>query len=158
MIEPSKGTYVSCLYTRKTEDKLSLWCSRNGVTNPLPSNNFHTTLLYSRNKLRALYDPLWMENCKVKVTGFDLFPSDKGEEFGSLVLLLNAPELVGYHNYLVTGCGGTHDFPDYTPHVTVTYYANMNTDLTNLELPDFDLEVYGMTICPLDLNWADNAK
>lgn len=156
MIERRKGTYVSCSYTRESEDKLAWWCSWNMIPKPLEKHNYHSTILYSRKELSHLPNPEFLDKYMVRVKGFQLFPSDKGEEFRSLVLLLDASELEKYHQSLID-IGGTHDFDDYTPHISVTYYADKNMDLRDLILPiDFELEVYGVMIFPLNLNWNEN--
>lgn len=147
------GTYVSASYTRKSEDALWTWCrGPEGVDRPVHITDFHSTILYSRNELNNFPKPIYG---KVKPIGFHLFPSDKGEEYRSLVILLDAPNLCEYHNKLIQA-GGTHDFPDYVPHISVTYYADKDIDLSWRKLPDFELEIYGIMMCPLDLNWNDS--
>lgn len=158
MIERRKtGTYISCSYTRDSENLLEEWVRRQGqdIPKPLDKQNYHTTIMYSRKELNLVPYPSFANKYKVRTKGYRLFPSDKGAQFRSLALLLEAPELSNYHGALIKA-GGTHDFPDYTPHITLSYYANENTKLWELNIPDFELEIYGIMICPLDLNWNEN--
>jgi hypothetical protein len=69
-----------------------------------------------------------------------------------LVLVLEAPELAELHKELI-GMGGTHDFPDYTPHVTLNYSFSSVYDVEALPVPSFELEVERVISEPLNLDW-----
>lgn len=159
----SIGSYASCDYDLETIDHLVEWCLQNGIPSPVKPSSFHTTLLYSRTIVQpqdivdleialdvahALRHPIEMKAC-----GFRLFDSMNGPDRRSLVIELDAPQLVDIHNQLIKS-GGTHDYDDYVPHVTVSYRASANFDLTALTLPTFIFRVLSMKAEPIDLNWT----
>lgn len=149
------GTYVSCDYTADTTSNISFWCVENLVPSPLAAHHYHTTVLYSRTAILTAQEILdkMDQEFELSVVGFKLFNStDNDPNFNALVLELAAPELVALHKKLIAA-GGTHDYPDYTPHVTVSYSAPADTDLSILSLPKFKFKVNGFKTEPLDLNW-----
>ena len=150
------GTYVSCDYTITSAVKLQNWCDVNHIPSPLASGHYHSTILYSR---KAVFDAqqiveMFDETVEMKIIGFKLFDSADHPEKCALVLELEAPLLIALHERLIKA-GGTHDYNDYTPHVTVSYDAPSNLDLSLLKLPDFVITINSFKAEPLDLNWKE---
>jgi len=81
--------------------------------------------------------------------------ADSSVHTNCLVLKLSAPELVERHHELRRLYGGTHDYPTFEPHVTLSY-----------DIGDFDVSALSINDLPkglallvefqedLDLNWA----
>lgn len=149
------GTYVSCSYSPITKTDLAVWCVDSLIPQPLEPSKYHTTVLYSRKEVASAdeiisnLDPIVMT-----AKGFKLFDSKSDPMMASLVIELDAPELVKLHKKLIAA-GGTHDYPDFTPHVTVTYYADPKMDLSYLKLPDFKFTAIKFKVEPLDIGWSD---
>ena len=155
-VERRQGTYVSCDYDPQTTQNLAGWCAANLITDPLAPEKYHSTVLYSRKpveKAQEIIDGLGKE-IELEAVGFKLFDSKEDPTKAALVIELKAPELVALHKKLIAA-GGTHDYDDYTPHVTVTYTADPTLDLSSLKLPDFKFVIKGFKTKPLDLNWKD---
>jgi hypothetical protein len=89
---------------------------------------------------------------KFVVDHFKLLPDKPGSSKMVLVAVLDAPELVKAHEeYISKGC--THDFPEYIPHVTISYEVPSSFDLTTLtQFTGFLIPSY-FYVEPLDMNW-----
>lgn len=73
----------------------------------------------------------------------------------SLILLLHSPWLVMRHNELRRVHDATHDYPEYIPHVTLSYNIG-DFDISTLninELPE-DLALTFKFKSSLDLEWV----
>jgi 2'-5' RNA ligase len=150
------GTYVSCDYTPASVKLLAEWCEENAIPEPLGKRHYHTTVLYSRSDVPTAQKILDFitKDIELSAIGFKLFDSMDNPESAALVLEFEAPQLVALHNLLVAN-GGTHDYPDYTPHLTVSYKASKDLDLTQFKLPDFKMVVRKFKAEPLDLDWKE---
>jgi 2'-5' RNA ligase len=146
---------VYCDYSLETAEKIASWCVLNLIPVPLDPDKYHTTILYSRKpvpKAQEIIDS--MDKIDLSVIGFKLFGSEDDLEIRALVLELKAPQLINLHKKLISA-GGTHDYDDYTPHLTVSYQVPKNLDLSTLKLPDFKVTICGFKTEPLDLNWRE---
>lgn len=120
------GTFVGVKFDPETCEMLRKFAEDNDIPNPVPSDDYHCTVIYSKKylpnmKAQGKLDDDIVANPK----DFDLF----GEDKDSLVLKLDAPDLVKRHKDLMKEHGATYDFDEYIPHVTLSYDA-----------PDFDLD------------------
>jgi len=141
------------------------WATLCGIPEPLPFAKYHTTILYSRVQLPAAHgliydsrksDEVW-ECMPIELKLFE----SRGRlgEVGkaALCLVLSAPQIENIHVQL-RAAGGTHDFDDYVPHLTLTYKCPPDFDLTSLPLPTEALLVDQVKAEPLDLEWAEKKK
>ena len=69
---------------------------------------------------------------RYSVSGYELF----GDNKNILVLLLDAPSLVDRHNQIMNDHKGSYDYPEYIPHVTISY------DVKDFCLDNFDLNYF----------------
>jgi hypothetical protein len=106
------------------------------LDNPTPSHEIHCTVTYSRRPCPSLADYEPDLPVKAGVKGFRVFPMQSGKN--CLVLELESSDIVELHEYALS-LGATHDYDEYTPHVTLTY------DWPNEELPQFDLQNVSLT-------------
>lgn len=140
-VERRAGTYVSCTYTDETNQNLATWCVENLIPDPLDPAKYHTTIIYSRAPIPKAFEILKLkEDLEFKAKGFHLFDSKEDPLRAALVIELDAPEIVAAHKRMIAG-GGTHDYDDFTPHLTVSYLALKSTDLTILPLPTFKFKL-----------------
>lgn len=143
----SKGTYVACDFSEFSSNELYTWVLKNKIPNPLDQREYHTTLLYSRvavNKAEDIVDDLnYMEDIiTVKPVSFSIFGK-------ALVLVLDSTKLYRIHRLLIN-CGGTHDFEDYTPHITISYDIPEKFNIKKLIVPNIEFFVVGFKTEPLD--------
>lgn len=152
------GIYVSCNYTKETVNLLFEWSIKNNIRYPLDKRHYHTTLLYSRSHVEGAQEICDLISFNERIIlypiGFKLFDSSDSSDLAALVLEFEAPQLVNIHNQLIAN-GGTHDYPDYTPHLTLSYKAFKNTDLSKFVIPDFNIIVKKFKAEPLDLDWNE---
>ena len=115
------GTYAAVTYDEDSAKALSDFAEENNIPDPVAPSDLHATLLYSRKHLPD-YEPLGdLETpLTAKVKGFKGCPTNSGEK-NCLVALLDCPELEERWKYLMDTHGATWDFPDYTPHTTLSY-------------------------------------
>ena len=134
------------------------WARAQGFESTLEADDMHVTVLYSR----AAVD--WMkmgqswsgEAGKLTVQpGGARIVELLGDE-GAVVLLFNSSELAWRHEDMVRN-GASHDYPEYQPHVTITY-SGAPADLSAVEPYRGEL-IFGPEIFEeLDLDWAEKVK
>jgi len=142
--ESNEGTYVGAKFDAQSVEQLVKLQKALGVKNPLPSSDFHVTVLYSRNKIDISTKDYSFQALPIEVTSWE---SDTGEY--ACVLKLVCPELNARHEEFISQ-GGTHDFDDYQIHVTLSY---------NHKTPDFPVGMKHLNIVneytePLNLDWV----
>lgn len=130
------------------------WAKANGFTSTLAPDDMHVTVLYSRTPV----DPMKM--------GESWSGDDQGrilvkpggprvlERFGenAVVLLFSSLDLEMRHRGMVDA-GGSHDWDDYHPHVTISYDVPADVDLTTIKPYQGALEFGPELFEPLDLDW-----
>jgi len=125
----AKGTYAGVLLSQDDEDRIISIVKEMGIPNPIPRNDIHITLLYSR-KVLPNYKPADSLDIWSYPTEFHIFNGQDGKDI--LVLKLNSPDLVKRHKELMKEHGATYDFPEYIPHITLSYdledYMNNEKD------------------------------
>ena len=133
---------------------LITWAKDNGFTSTLAADDMHVTVLYSRSPV----DPMKM--------GESWSGDDQGrirvkpggpraiERFGenAVVLLFASWELESRHRSMVEA-GGSHDFDEYHPHVTLSYEVPADVDLAAIKPYAGALEFGPELFEPLDLDW-----
>jgi hypothetical protein len=133
---------------------LIAWAKENGFTSTLAPDDVHVTVLYSRLPV----DPMKM--------GESWSGDDQGrirvkpggpraiERFGenAVVLLFASWELESRHRSMVEA-GGSHDFDNYHPHVTLSYEVPADIDLAAIKPYAGALEFGPELFEPLDLDW-----
>ena len=133
---------------------LIAWAKDNGFTSTLAADDMHVTVLYSRSPV----DPMKMgeswsgdEQGRIRVK-----PGGPRaiERFGenAVVLLFASYELESRHRSMVEA-GGSHDFDEYHPHVTLSYEVPADVDLAAIKPYAGALEFGPELFEPLDLDW-----
>ena len=113
-----KGTYVAVRFNKHSQDLIDGFVKRNNVPNPLPLEDIHSTILYSRKHCEGLeLEPNILHTCMVD--GMEVWPSKSGKH--CLVLKLNCPSLVKRHEELMKKHDATYDYKEYKPHITISY-------------------------------------
>ncbi len=156
-IAAPRGSYFGAKPTKETTAAMREFMGDHHIPNPLEDDKLHATVVYSRAFCGARplgkLNPKW----KGKFTEFDMFPTspriNEAKSSKCLVMKFECPEMFERHHYLRKHHGATHDFPDFKPHMTLSYDVG---DFDHLNLPHYDgphefEEEYSE---PLDLSWV----
>ena len=130
------GKFAGAKLTKKSARKLQKWIEENDIGNPIPSSEFHVTILYS-DKVDFPWDAKkYPGGLKVDPHTYEL--ALFGEEKNILVLKFDSPELAARHHKARDEHGVDWKFDEYQPHVTLSYKVK-DLDLSDLEPPGFPL-------------------
>ena len=137
------GTYACVHFDDATLEHISNLMDELDVPNRVPLSEIHTTLLYSRKYLpdyeaQRKYDkPMTGRTTELQTwTGRD---SDSTNNI--LVLLFDSEQLQKRHKKLMKDHDATYDFPEYLPHITLSYDADK--DMDKLHYDNFDVAIIG---------------
>lgn len=128
------GTYSGIKLSESHAQDLFLLMTSSGVPGALTTKDYHVTLLYSRK-----YLPHYVADSELRhiATPLCLDVWTDRENKKVLVLKLNAPSLCARHEELMNKHQATYDYPDYTPHVTMSY-----------DIGDFDINQIDISKIP----------
>jgi phage-related protein (TIGR01555 family) len=135
------------------------WARSNGFESTLAAGDMHVTILYSR----AAVDPMkmgrdWREDERGEVSvkpGGPRAIERLGEN--AVVLRFASPDLEYRHRDLIEA-GGSHDYLEYQPHVTISYAVPEGIDFEALK-PFNGVLLFGPEIFEtLDLDWKSKIK
>jgi hypothetical protein len=116
------GTFAGVRFDEQTMDAIEKYIKDNNIPNPIPRNELHITLLYSKKHLPN-YKPLGIVDEKAtpdKLTVFKTSDKDK-DDTNCLVLLVKCPFLTKRFDTLMDEHKATYDFDEYLPHTTLSY-------------------------------------
>ncbi|AUM58489.1 RNA ligase [Proteus phage phiP4-3] len=141
------GTYVGAKFSGVTLDAIEQLQRDLKVPFPVPREKLHSTILYSRKPVDYIPNS---GSFKLSNQGkLDTFVSQSGKR--CLVLKYESEYLQQRHDYGMI-IGGTHDYPEYTPHITLSYDIGELKISGEYEVPIIlDYEY----VEPLDLDWTD---
>lgn len=145
----STGLYVSAKFSELTLDALENLQRNLKVPNPVPREKFHSTICYSR--VNIPYQPA---SGSFEVANDGHLEIWKHGEYPILVLVLNSDYLQCRHMY-ARAIGATHDFPDYTPHITLSYNVGPVSFEGKVQIPVILDREHSE---PLQLDWGDDLK
>lgn len=138
---------------------LIAWAKAQGLQSTLPAEDMHVTVLYSRQPVdpMALGNPIFAESdggLIVKAGGPRAL-----ERFGegATVLQFASWELSSRHADMIRA-GASHDWPDYQPHVTLTYQAPEGIDLEAIRPYTGELRFGPEIFEPLDPDWKSKIE
>lgn len=146
------GTYVGLRVLNPTNDLLYKHCKEAGI--PVKQSMFddrlHTTVIYSRKHCPEVTVDTKRRHI-AKFAGYDIFTGKKGEHV--LVMRLNAPSVSEKHERIMAEHGATYDFPQFHPHITLSYNYSDNSVMG---IPPFKHDIIlGLAyVEDLDLNWG----
>lgn len=133
---------------------LIAWAKAQGFKSTLPTGDMHVTVLYSRQAV----DPMklgesWSGDAD---GGLTIKPGGPRavEKLGdtAVVLLFASSDLAWRHQSMVEA-GGSHDFDEYQPHVTISYEVPEGMDLAAIKPFTGELRFGPELFEPLDLDW-----
>lgn len=135
------------------------WAKANGFTETVPADDMHVTILYSRSPV----DPMKMGETWGGEEDGGLIIRAGGpralERFdgGAVVLQFASWALQNRHADMVRA-GGSHDYGEYLPHVTLTYGAPADLDIAAIKPFTGELRFGPEEFEPLDLDWKSKIE
>ena len=126
-----------------------------GVDNRTPRGEIHITVAYSKKpiSIEALgkLDP----PISVKPKHYSIFKSQTGGN--CLVLEVESEGLTARHNEIMKDYGASYDFPDYKPHVTLSYDCGIAFDINSLPKVETIPELFAVQeyATELDEEWNE---
>ena len=150
------GTLVGVKYSKLTQLKVAKWFELLKIPNPVDVATLHSTLAYSKETLAMPYGrrPVdWKARSKHY---FSVFANRQSEGKHALVLEIDCHEMITRHHYIRHAYNAPWDFPDFRPHVTLSYDvpAGFSVDFH----PDLELEIIEEYTVPLADNWTGQNK
>lgn len=138
---------------------LIAWAKANGLETTLPASDMHVTVLYSRQPV----DPMAMGETWGSEADGGLIVKAGGpralEVFGegALVLQFASWSLTSRHADMIRA-GASHDWPEYSPHVTLTYQVPEGFDVEAVKPYAGELRFGPEIFEPLDLDWKSKIE
>lgn len=137
--------------------ELIAWAKDNGFKSTLAATDMHVTVLFSRTPV----DPMKMgdswtgdDEGRIRIKpGGPRAIERLGEN--AVVLLFASWDLESRHRSMVDA-GGSHDFDEYHPHVTLSYEVPVDIDLSAIKPFTGALEFGPELFEPLNLDWKRN--
>ena len=144
------GTYVCANLSRQSKDALGKWVEENNIPSPADPKQYHTTITYSRKGIPTVTDHKFDLPIKGKIIKWKIFPAQDNKK--CLVAVVDSPDLEHYHTEIQTQYGAQYDYPDYIPHITVSYDYPSNS--VPKILPALDITYVKIKIEPLDIDYT----
>lgn len=164
-VRAPRGTYYGAHLTPETREAILDFMSDNKIPNPLSEDLMHVTVIHSRVwcPVKALgnIEPHW----EGKFNKYNLWatsPKEKDDKdlneeqeqsSNCLTLGFDCPEMHERHHALRKE-GATHDFPDFKPHITLSYDAGNEYDHHALPQYSGPLKFHHEYSEPLNLNFV----
>lgn len=119
------------------------------IDNPLGSDKYHVTIVYSKTACPDAYDYKFDMPMKAKFKEWKKF-FNRRDKTDCLVMVLDCPKASKAQKDLL-GLGCVSDFPDYHAHITLSY--DFNKEMPKIK-PDFEITFNEAKVKPLDDNWS----
>ncbi|GEM_PF-1387813 len=152
--ESKKGTYAALLVSPESHAAIMEYIKENNIphkTNPNEERK-HVTLIYSKKYCPDMVaQPETVHAATIK--GLEVFNTQDGKR--ALVLLLDAPTVVARHEQLMAEHPATYDYPEYKPHITLSYDIG-DLDETQLVPLEKIVELSDEYVEELKLDWQNS--
>lgn len=136
--------YVSLRLSKESNDKMTQWCRDKGFDltvdhdgDPKTKNDFHCTIFYSENQVALKPGMHPITAIKLVPKGFEWF----GEEKNMPVMTFHITDELGMLRDVYVTTGLKDKWPEWKPHVTLSYQTDKKVDVEKLEKPEFS--IYG---------------
>jgi phage-related protein (TIGR01555 family) len=111
------------------------WAKAQGFTSTAPADELHVTVAFSRQAVDWMtIGQDWSSDASGNLTvpaGGARIVQPLGDK-GAVVLLFSSNDLTYRHDCIIEA-GASHDFDEYQPHVTITYAAPADFDLSKVQ-------------------------
>lgn len=143
------GTYVCAQLSPKNKQELSDWVKEHNIPNPADPDQYHTTITYSRKGIPDVENHKFDSEYQATPLEWKIFPTQSGTK--CLVLAVKSDSLDHLHHTIQNTYGAQYDFPDYIPHITVSYDY---TGSIPKDLPKLNLKYNKIKVEPLDEDYT----
>lgn len=133
------GTYAALVPSRESSEELFSFLVAAGVDNLEDSDEYHCTIIYSKNPCPDIINEDFGIPCGAIPKGFSKF----GKDEDTLVLEIYCPNALKLEKLFKEKYNATSDFHEYKAHITVA--KNYNKPLPEL-IPEFNIEFTGMMV------------
>jgi hypothetical protein len=142
------GTIVLLELTEDSAASIGEWCRDHGIP-CIDGKSLHCTVLFSRKPVEHLCE---LDGKPVRILGRIKSWKKLGE---ALTLELEAPMACKLHEWMISQ-GGTHDYPEYIAHTTVSY--EWPTDELPVDSPRMVMEFDRLVVKPIDPKYDNKSK
>jgi 2'-5' RNA ligase len=115
------GTYVGVRFDDETKQKIQSLMDEIKLNSRVPLDKLHSTVLYSDGKTLSDFKSSGDIQQSAKPKQFSLFKNSENPETNCLVVELESDYLNDRFNSLTKEYEITPKFPDYKPHITLSY-------------------------------------
>ena len=129
----SKGVYVAVKYKDSAKEQIDNFIKTNNIKNPVRTDSLHSTIIYS-TKYDNIVELGDMMQVPVEIFKFEVWKTQDGKS--ALVGKLFAPDLIKRHLELMSNHDLTYDYPEYKPHITISYDVGDDFDINLLQASD----------------------
>lgn len=146
------GTYSKLVPCDKTKERIAEIVNLINLENPASVHDLHVTVIFSRKECPGINDFRPILPIKAVGAQFDIFPNKDGTK--CLVLKLKSHHMDMLHQLCRREYGASHDYPQYIPHLTLSYDYTQPTVPSNDVagyFKDLIFDVYAVE--PLNLDW-----
>lgn len=161
IVRDKPGTYAGLRFSNKSINKFNKLIDRFDIPNKVGDDIFHSTLLFSRKHLPKFKALGKLKNKMIGIPNTcEIWNTSGDKPKQALVLKFGCKEQIHRHKELMDLHKGTYDFPNYIPHVTLSYNVGEDFDLDELNkyIKDnrdkLELEIDSEYQEELDLNWG----
>ena len=137
------GVYIAFNLSKETEDNIKEYCSQH-IPGIEMNEDLHSTLVFSKKAMEKKIDRK-PDRAKGKFKQFSKF----GKDEESLVIELDSEDMMNLHKWMTSDHDFISDFPDYKPHVSITYKGK-DIDIENLPPMDFEFDMEHQVIENID--------
>lgn len=144
------GTYAELVPDQDTRQMLVKLIEAMGIANPIDPDKIHTTVIYSKKPCPNAMSFHGAETpYQGRISGLQRWPTQAGPT--CLVALVECDEASKLHHHIMDTYGATYDFPEYTPHFTLSYdCGDGEHELPNGEHP---VKYANLHVKALDPKW-----
>lgn len=149
LVEEMKGTYVGVRFSEKSLKTIKSLQKMYKIPDPTPADDIHATICYSRTPVDFIPKTNLSEKIDREVC-FHVFNTGDGKR--ALVLKIKSDYLKKRHND-ANELGASYDYPDYIPHITLSYDIGEKMFPTKKFKLESELEIISEYKEDLDLRW-----
>ena len=130
------GTFAAVKPNQETIKKMNDFLQDNDITKDVDGKDLHITVAFSKAPIPQAKgdEPAFPLSAKFKE--WKVFDTQLGTTGKCLVAAVDSPALSAHHKKLLLDYKGSYDFPEYIPHMTVSY--SFKGDVPKAT-PDFNL-------------------
>ena len=148
-----KGIYVAVKYKESAKKQIEDFITKNNIKNPVDVDKLHSTIIYS-TKYDNIVELGDMMQVPVEIFKFEVWKTQGGKS--ALVGKLFAPALIKRHLELMSNHDLTYDYPEYKPHITISYDVGDDFDVNMLDASDIGKMYTAYEYKEdLELDWAE---